>query len=60
MLREGHVDGPAIEIAEASSLVVAFTWTCEPEAGMASSSNIAAVKAYPHDLDMSCSSLLLL
>ena len=58
MLRDGHVDGPATEGLVVPVWIDEVTWTCEPEALMASSSNAAAAKAWRHDLGISLSSSL--
>ena len=58
MLRDGHVDGPATDGVGVPFWIDEVTWTCEPEALMASSSNAAAAKAWRHDLGMSLSSSL--
>ena len=58
MLRDGHVDGLATDGVVVLFWIDEVTWTCEPEALMASSSNAAAAEAWRHDLGMSLSSSL--
>ena len=52
------MDGLATEAMDVPTLISEVTSTCEAEEVRASSRNEAAVKARPHELDMSFSSLL--
>ncbi len=52
------MDRPAREVMDVPTLISEVTSTCKAEVVRASSRNDAAVKARPHELDMSFSSLL--